>query len=338
MKILLIGYHNPGFTNGIMFRKFALEDLGHTVLTFDDRAYQIPNSIRARLQFIQNWDYNRLNHKLDKKIKEFQPDICLTIGGSVPSTSILEKLKQTKIKSILWTTDVSADYAYVKEQLPLYDHIFCAGTEAIEKFKSYGITNAIWIPFACHPKLHHPVKLSKDDRHQYARDIVFVGSHYPNREEMFEPLADLNIGIWGPGWEKIKPNSPLKEKIISQRINYPEWIKIFSATKISVVTHFNDNKIPCYQASPKLYESMACGAFTLVDQQSDALKLFKDKEHLVYYNEKIDLREKILYYLAHPEQRKTIAKQGYQETITNHTYPHRLQEILNITLKEKTNG
>lgn len=40
------------------------------------------------------------------------------------------------------------------------------------------------------------------------------------------------------------------------------------------------------------------------------------------------LREKINFYLRHPEARKTIAAMGQQEVVTNHTYIHRIKELL----------
>ena len=31
-------------------------------------------------------------------------------------------------------------------------------------------------------------------------DVVFVGSHYPNREVVLNRLIDFDLAIWGPGW------------------------------------------------------------------------------------------------------------------------------------------
>jgi len=92
--------------------------------------------------------------------------------------------------------------------------------------------------------------------------------------------------------------------------------------------HYQDGRSPCYQASPRVFETMACGAFLLCDAQRDVVTLFKDGEHLALFNDGRDLRRQIAHYLAHPLERARIAEQGHRETMKNHTYRHRIERIL----------
>ena len=64
--------------------------------------------------------------------------------------------------------------------------------------------------------------------------------------------------------------------------------------------------------------------------QSGFLDLFTPGEDFVYYESKEDLLEKIGYYLTNTEERNEIAKHGHDKIAANHTYRHRVQEMLNF--------
>jgi len=90
--------------------------------------------------------------------------------------------------------------------------------------------------------------------------------------------------------------------------------------------------IACHQASPKVYETLACGAFLLVDSQRDVLSLFEDAEHLVCFSGVDDLRYLAEYYLARPEERKIIQRAGRREVLAKHTYRHRMERLFEAIL------
>jgi spore maturation protein CgeB len=75
---------------------------------------------------------------------------------------------------------------------------------------------------------------------------------------------------------------------------------------------------------------MACGAFVLSDNQRDVFSLFKAGEHLACFEGADDLLAKVKYYLAHEDERKAIADKGKREVLANHTYVHRIQEMISI--------
>jgi spore maturation protein CgeB len=94
-----------------------------------------------------------------------------------------------------------------------------------------------------------------------------------------------------------------------------------------------EGKIPCYQASPRVYEALACGAFLMVDAQRDVMALFKDREHLVVFRDIEELRRLLKYYLEMPEERKKIAENGRKAVLSSHTYRHRIERILTEATK-----
>mgnify|MGYP005638744381 CR=1 FL=1 len=261
----------------------------------------------------------------------------IVAGGHRITKDTIKKLKKKGMLTVLWTIDAPVNFKPILETSIYYDHIFCQGTEAINLLKQNGIKSAHWLPMACSPQHHYPVQTTSNLKKKYVRDIVFVGSNYPVRQLLFEKLAELDFSIWGPGWEKIPDSSPLRKCIKGGMLKLEEWLEIYSASKVILAPHYQgfDVKLPVYQASPRVFEALACKAFIMVDRQPDVLSIFKEEEHLVCYDSVDDLREKIKYYIEHPVERERIAQNGYEFVIKNHTYIDRINELLR-TINDRT--
>ena len=80
----------------------------------------------------------------------------------------------------------------------------------------------------------------------------------------------------------------------------------------------------------RAYDIMGAGGFLLSNFQADFLEYFIPGEDFVYYESKEDLLKKVDYYLAHEEERKAIARNGYDRVSAGHTYRHRVREMLDL--------
>ena len=336
MKLLFSGYHNPHFVTVTEYAEGAARALGHTLEVFDNRSFLLPGRIREVFPPFQQWDLARLNRKLVAVARAFRPDVFLEIGGDRILPQTVRALREGGIKTALWTTDPPQH-----PDIPLftnagaYDFIFCAGSETQEMLSERGRKDARLLPFACDPRVHAPVVVSGADAARYQADIVFVGSvHpglYPGRVKILESIADLNLGVWGPGSETILAGSALKRNVRGEAITPQEWVRVYSAAKIVLCMHYRDprGRMPCHQASTRVFEALACKCFLLTDRQRDVESLFADGKHLAVFQDAADLRKKIGYYLEHDEQRTRIAEAGYAEVLQKHTYVHRIRELLN---------
>ena len=333
MKILLVTNRNPNFANTNTFREKAVRDLGHECLFFDDSRFLLPGRLRGRWSILQRWDVRRANARLLEVAFALEPDICVAVGGFYNLPATIKALQDRDIPVVLWTTDAPNEYfLHILRTAQLYDHVFCAGTEAMDLLASCGVANLHWLPFACDPELHRPTTLSDHDRQVYGRDVAFVGAFYANRWQTLKSLVGAcDLGIWGPGWERAQDRR-LKGIVTSGYVEYTKWVKIFGAAKIVVVVHYQDGSTPCHQASPKVFEALACNAFVLVDGQRDVLSLFRSGTHLVSFTDVADLTAKVDYYLAHESERRAIAAAGYAAVIQLHTYRHRIHTILDHAL------
>ncbi|NQT04138.1 MAG: glycosyltransferase [Planctomycetes bacterium] len=343
VRILFVGHHMPHYTHTNVYREKAIKELGHELSFFDDRGFRLPGRIRDRIDCLQKWDFQRLNNKLVNVARLEKPRLCLVMGTRLmlPLPQCLEQIKAMGIKVVTWITDPPHDppysdaFHFIRATAPFYNHVFCAGTEAIDILKDEGIGKITWLPFACDPDYHRKVPITGEDKREYGRDIAFVGAYYPNRWQIFRELEEFDLGIWGPSWGKVAERMNTSTHIKDVKIDVSQWVKIYSAAKIVIVTHFHGGKTPCYQASPKIYEALACGSFVLVDNQKDVFSLFENGKHLVLFDNIEDLKQKIRYYLKNPGERKEIAERGRQEVLANHTYRHRIERIIETSFKSQ---
>jgi spore maturation protein CgeB len=323
MKVLFCGYRNPNFRTITEYVEDAFIASGNEVEFFDDRDFILYARIRERCRFLNRLDLLRINRRLAAAAARIKPDVMFACGGLRILPETLAVLGGMGIKKILWTMDppfASAspadDFRTLLRTAPLYDAVFCGGSEALELLGGAGVRGAVWMPFACEPAEHAPRKLTPGDRERFGCDICFVGTVdpvlYPGRVRLLESLCDMDLKVWGPGGGAVPASSPLKPRIMGMQTPPEVWTKIYSSAKIALCMHYSDpgGQYPCYQASPRVYEALACGAFLLCDAQKDVASLFEDGRHLVIFKDERDLREKVGYYLANPDKMAAIARAG----------------------------
>ena len=337
MKILLSGYHNPHFLTVTEYMENAIKDLGHDIIVFDDRQHIIPGRLRQRIPWLHQLDLQHINKKIVKLTLKTRPDVAIVTGGHRIDRKAIDRLNENGICTVLWTIDAPRDFQPIIDVAHLYKYVFCQGSEAVELLEAADIKGARWLPMACDPELHHPLELSEEEKHQYGNDVVFVGSYYPNRAALLERLIGFDLGIWGPGWEQLEKGSRLRNYIKAAHSKPSEWLKIYSASKVVLATHYQDpeKRFPVYQASPRSFEALACGAFVISDAQRDVFKLFQKGVHLEVFYDVDDLKKKIQYYLNRPEDRLRIARQGRQEVVNHHTYVKRIEKLLSIVMRNQ---
>ena len=73
---------------------------------------------------------------------------------------------------------------------------------------------------------------------------------------------------------------------------------------------------------------MGCGGFLITRYILGMDTIFTKGVHLVWFHSKEECLDLIDYYLKHDEQRKKIARRGYQFVHSNRTYDVVIDEII----------
>jgi spore maturation protein CgeB len=80
----------------------------------------------------------------------------------------------------------------------------------------------------------------------------------------------------------------------------------------------------------RLYEATGVGSLLLTNEGSNLTELFQPGSEVVTYADVDDLVEKARHYLAHEDERRTIAAAGQARTLRDHTYEVRMRELAEI--------
>ncbi len=150
--------------------------------------------------------------------------------------------------------------------------------------------------------------LSKGVRRDFEGKIVFTGEVYGERYEfvqLLNAIYESDFKVYCRAFNQV-----LRDLCVS--------IPIFVAPKFPSDDHY---------WSSRVYQTIGSGGFLIHPYCSDLAKEYEDGKEIVYYRNNDELKEKIDYYLAHPEERERIRMAGYEKTIKNYTYTQRIKQL-----------
>jgi spore maturation protein CgeB len=81
----------------------------------------------------------------------------------------------------------------------------------------------------------------------------------------------------------------------------------------------------------RCYDVPAAGGFILTDQREALAEQFEPETEIVTFASLPDLLEKWEYYRTHPHQRSQVIDRGQRRVLLEHTYSHRLREMLEVS-------
>jgi spore maturation protein CgeB len=349
MKVLLVAPQSKDTILGTIgcYCKDTLIDLGYEVETFDFRQSQyLKGSVASfvkkiikkffpkpvyRIPLVNSLENEKMNKLLLKVTEEYRPNIFFVLMGDGILSQTLEKIKNMGITTVNWFHDsvlapIRKDF--VENISKYYDYFFMIDSVEVLNYIKISSGCVKTIPLACIPEIHKTLSLSEKEIKKYGSEVSFVGTVKFKRAEVLSSLTEFDLGIWGYWLEK---EHKLKNCYRKQHIFGREAIKIYNASKIILDIHLSygtgDRK---FNVTPRVFEVPASGGFLLVDETPQMTELYEIGKEIICYEDENDLKEKIRYYLAHPEERKLIAQKGQERAYRDHTYENRLKEIFSI--------
>lgn len=122
--------------------------------------------------------------------------------------------------------------------------------------------------------------------------------------------------------------SPLRNVHVHGGVKtHTEMPKIFHLSKINL----NMTIKPIQTGLPlRIFDILGCGGFLMTNYQPELPELFEIGVDLEAYSSMEELADKCAYYLAHEDERKQIALNGYRKVKDNYSYQKRIMEMLRV--------
>jgi spore maturation protein CgeB len=344
LKILLVNPVAGGSLPIAYYCASALRSLGHLVTTFASEAFV------QGMDFAGNYLFERcrkafrsgltetISQGVELLAKETRPDIVLALAQAPLLPGTLTRLAEMEIPSAFWFVEDYRVLTYWRELAPCYTHFFGIQKEEFRKeLAAIGVTKYNYLPTAAAPAIHLPVELTPEEREKYGAPLSFVGAGYYNRRILFRGLTDYPFKIWGSDWPVAPPLDHLIQ-LNAARIDTETCVRIFNASTVNLNLHSSlshEGVVPDGDfVNPRTFEIAACGAFQLVDGRTLFGELFEAGE-MENFSDLAELRDKIDYYLARPDERCRFAQLGMARVLREHTYVRRMEELLAVMLADQ---
>jgi len=192
-------------------------------------------------------------------------------------------------------------------------------------------TDFHYLPEACNPRMHRPLEVLPADAEPYRCDLMIAGTLHYYRQEILRQVVqrrqNINLRIWGsrPDWLMDK----LPGLHMGRLVHGDDKVRAILSAKVCLNTlHYAEvNSLNC-----RAFELAGCGGFQLVTDVPVLKEHFEPGIEVATYSSIDELIEKLDYYLRNPEIAAAIAARGRARAHAEHTYEHRLRELLRIAL------
>lgn len=328
-RVLVVGQHifPDTFEWHIVetFRRMGhVAEFFESVVRMGPMPYKLQQALKKLNQAFLREPERLFEKRMLRAVRRFQPDLILMTLGSQLSPKTVQRLRAASTARIVcWCQDqmttLGRQYLLGSE----YDAVFVKDRHLQHLFsRMIKSTPFFYLPEACNPQVHRSAVLSGEDEKRYGCDVMIAGTLYYYRQEILRQLASFDLKVWGlqPDWllNRLERRS-LPPVFMEQKA------KAAKAARICLNTlHYGEVD----GLNARAFELAGCGGFQLVTSVPVLSEHFAIDSEIVAFGSVDELKEKVRFYLDHPQLAAEIAARGQLRAHREHTYESRLQSIL----------
>ncbi len=316
MKILYVGQLSPN--DSALYRMWALERLGHTVVAIDCLGYQPENELLKKVVHraqVGPW-VGRLNRDILAAAERERPDVFWAdkLLGLWPET--LGKLRAMGVKTVSYMIDNAfgprrdPGWRLYRKDIPHFDLHVVQRDKNIADYMGCGARDVIKIQTAYEPTIHFPVEGEWGDGDR-DRGVSFIGTSYDDRPAFLTRLwreCGFPVVISGDRmWRERLDGEAAKALYTGGELYGAAYREAVwrSRINLSFITHSNQDEFV-----HKSFEIAGCGGFLLAERSAGHEARFVEGEEAVFFTGFEECAEKIRKYLPDEAARERIARAG----------------------------
>ena len=190
-------------------------------------------------------------------------------------------------------------------------------------FLDSALTSRVIEDFAAHtPGFYQPPERARNDK-RFIMALKYLGMKVTNMERLkvMETLGErFEVDVYtGSDTSAL----PVRNKGFAKTLT--EMPLIFNGSSINLNITCKSIKTGIAQ---RIWDIMGAGGFLLTNYQSEIPEFFNIGEDLEIYTSMEELADKAAYYLEHEDERKRIARSGYEKVKAAHTHRSRMEDML----------
>lgn len=174
--------------------------------------------------------------------------------------------------------------------------------------------------------------LERLNRDGLKHQVVHVGGYGPihdERNQLLEQVAQrVDVDFWGYDVRNLALDSPIHRCYRGEAWGL-DMYNIRHNSRITLTKHIT-SVAGRYANNMTLFEATGVRTCLVTDMKDNLHELFEPDREVVVYTCAEDCIEKVRYLLEHEDERAAIAKAGQERTLREHTWYHRMQELVDI--------
>lgn len=255
----------------------------------------------SRIEEVESkvWGLNYTDFNMSFSEIEQWADVIFVIENYTSDWLPINEISNSKKLKIFWSIDSHCVLEQHRELCRILNiDILLNSTESyLPKFDGL-VKKSYWFPNSYSDELIFPKNIKK------TVDIGFCGNVL-NRGHVINSLDKYDI----------------KKDIF---VIGDDMVDVINSYKIHLNCNISND------INYRTFETTGCETFLLTNYTPGLEKLFDIGKEIVVYNDLNDLDNKVKYYLENEEERKLIAKAGYERSKKDHTYFERAKILIDI--------
>jgi spore maturation protein CgeB len=264
------------------------------------------------------------------QIEEFKPDVIYNMAMGTVSSSFLNEAKRRVKASVVG--QFAETITNATSDLSAYDLILSSLPNLVDRFTTLGARTAYFrLGF-------EPTILDIVERQQPRNEVVFIGGfsgvHSPASRILDDAARSLpTLRVWGFGVDGLPTGSALRRAYQGKPLFGRAMYEELAASKITVNRHAS-SVAGSFANNMRLYESTGVGTALITDQKLNLPDIFEPGREVLTYVSADDLVKQVTVLLKDEDRRQELATAGQKRTLSEHTYAHRMEELISIVEKE----
>ena len=270
-----------------------------------------------------------LRQRLEQALVQARPDLVLVTGVPELDPPTVEQLKG--VAGGLWVNWFPDDARSIDQAAALawpYDSVYAAGSDVADRLSAILHRAVPLLPLACDPSVYRPQK-HRDQ--QYRANVVFAGSATPRREALLQHVVEFGLALWGPGWRV----TGLRDYCRGETLRTEDFVRAYAGASVALNIHHTAEGADGPEAfcNQRCFELAAIGALQVVDRRTDLARWFILEDEILVFDDPLQLRRIVEDALQDQTALDRIAVAGRDRVLSQHTYMHRMQELLGRELE-----
>ena len=258
---------------------------------------------------------------VEEQIRQQRPDVLFLQDPTYVDGTLLASIRDC-VGFVVGQTATAIDWGY---PFGVFDLMLSSFPHYVERFRNMDLA-AEYFQLGFEPSILEMIPPTPPDL-----KVVFAGglsaSHQRGGEVLEAVARHLPAGFWGYGREALPEDSPIRP-LHHGEVWGIDMYRLLGRARVAINRHGEISGR--FANNMRLYEATGVGTCLVTDAKDNLADILVPGKEVVDYCSAEDCVEKVEYLLEHEQERAAIAAAGQRRTLADHTYRHRMTQLVGL--------